>query len=109
MKSNKNTFYLNSKNNNYFATLLFDGSTYILKSGSTVSANVSTHFKSYKTVLNRRKEAGIDGSNLDLKNDITIKSSSVAGEFACGSRCNGRSSWKTEDGTILKTWMEEKV
>ena len=109
MKSNENIFYLKSKRNNYSAVLVVDSGIYTLKSGSTVSANVSTHFKSHKTVMKRRKEAGIDENNWVLKKDIVFKSSSVAGEFVCGSSCNGPSSWKTVEGTTLKMWMEEKI
>jgi len=109
MKSNGKTFYLKSKKNNYSAVLVIDSGIYTLKSGSTVSANVSTHFKSHKTVIKRRKEAGIDENNLVLKKDIVFNSSSVAGEFVCGSSCNGPSSWKTEEGATLKMWMEEKI
>lgn len=107
MKSEENTFYLKSKKNNYSAVLVIDNGIFTLKSGSTVSANVSMHFKSYKTVIKRRNEAGIDENNLVLKKDIVFKSSSVAGEFVCGSSCNGPSSWKTEKGITLKMWMEE--
>lgn len=109
MKSNGKTFYLKSKKNNYSAVLVIDSGIYTLKSGSTVSANVSTHFKSHKTVIKRRKEAGIDENNLVLKKDIVFKSSSVAGEFVCGSSCNGPSSWKNEEGATLKMWMEEEI
>ncbi len=44
MKSNENVFYLRSKDN-YSAVLVVDSGIYTLKNGSTVSANVSTHFK----------------------------------------------------------------
>lgn len=60
MKYNGKTFYLKSKKNNYSAVLVRDNGSYTLKSGSTISANVSTNFKSHKTVIKRRKEAGID-------------------------------------------------
>ena len=97
-------FYLKSKKNCYCAKLnIFEGQ-YILRKGSTVSKRVSMRFKSYKTVIKRREEAGITLDCLSLKTDIIFSSSSVAGEFVCGSSCNGPSSWKTENGITLKEW-----
>ncbi len=98
-------FILKSVKNNYRATLCLEDGLFIVKAGSTVSAVVSHHFKSYKTVEQRRKDAGLTEQNLTLSSDISFKSSSIAGEFVCGSSCNGPSSWKTKDGTTLKEWM----
>ena len=78
---------------------------FVVKAGSTVSALVSHSFKSYKTVEQRRIEAGLTATDLMLKNDVSFKSSSIAGEFVCGSSCNGPSSWKTKEGLTLKEWM----
>ena len=99
-------FYMKSAKNKFLAKLTYLDGEFVLKKGSTVSQTVSNHFKSYKTVIKRRIEAGITTDQLMLKNDIVFKSSSVAGEFVCGSSCNGPSSWKTESGITLKEWMQ---
>ena len=102
----KMDFYMKSAKNNFLARLTYIDGEFVLKKGSTVSKNVSKHFKSYKTVIKRREEAGITDDELTLKKDIAFNSSSVAGEFVCGSSCNGPSSWKTESGITLKEWMQ---
>ena len=101
-------FVLRSQKNNYCATLCLEDGLYVVKAGSTVAGSASRHFKSFKTVEQRRKDAGITEQNLTLIQDVSFKSSSVAGEFVCGSSCNGPSSWKTKDGTTLKEWMESQ-
>ena len=101
----KMDFYLKSVKNNYSATLSYEDGQYILRAGSTVSKSVSTHFKSHATVELRRKEHGISLNNSILKQDIVFKSSTVAGEFVCGSSCNGPSCWKNSDGLTIKEWM----
>lgn len=100
-------FIIKSAKNNYHATLSFEDGQFVLKAGSTVSASVSSHFKNHKTVEQRRKDAGITEDNLMIAKDLIFKSSSVAGEFVCGSSCNGPSSWKTKEEVTLKEWMAE--
>lgn len=97
-------FYLRSTKNGYEAKLSYIEGKFILRKGSTVSKVVSKHFRSYRTVNKRREEAGINTEQLMVRKDIAFNSSSVAGEFVCGSSCNGPSSWKTKDGTTLKDW-----
>lgn len=48
---------------------------------------------------------GINENNNVLGKDLNFKSSSVAGEFVCGSSCNGPSCWKTNDKITLKAWL----
>ena len=98
-------FYLDSKKNKFHATLDYNNGTFILKKGSTVSEKVSTHFRSHKTVGLRREEAGITSDNLVLNKDIQFNSTTVAGEFVCGSSCNGPISWKTKEGITYKEWI----
>ena len=101
-------FYMSSIKNEFQAILEYQGGVCILKVVSTVSKNVSQHFKSYKTVLARRELAGISDCNNTLTRDIEFKSSSVAGEFVSGRSCNGPSSWKTNDKVTLKTIFVEQ-
>ncbi|MEF2619371.1 MAG: DUF4357 domain-containing protein [Clostridia bacterium] len=99
-------FYLDSKKNNFKATLeVTKDGKYVLKKGSTVNRKISMSFKSYKTVLKRRDEYGLNEKNNVLNKDIKFNSSSVAGEFVTGSSCNGPSSWKNEKGMKLKEWL----
>ena len=97
---------MKSSKNNFLAKLIYVDGQFVLKKGSTVSQNVSNHFKSYKIVIKRREDAGITTDQLTLKKDVVFNSSSVAGEFVCGSSCNGPSPWKTESGITLKEWMQ---
>ena len=101
-------FYLKSNKNDFVAMLEISDGKYVVKKGSTVSAKVSDHFKSCKTVRERRKNAGLSENNRILKEDMVFTSASVAGEFVCGSSCNGPSSWKTENGLTLKEVLEKQ-
>ena len=71
----------------------------------TVAPRVSEKFKSFRTVIKRRENAGINNQKLEVTCDLVFNSASVAGEFVVGSSCNGPSSWKTDNGVTLKEWM----
>jgi len=101
----KMDFYMKSTKRKFLAKLTYTDGQFVLKKGSTVSQNVSNHFKSYRTVIKCREEAEITDDQLTLKKDKAFNSPSVAGEFVCGSSCNGPSLWKTESGIALKEWM----
>ena len=51
-------FYLKSRKNDYCAMLNLENGKFVLKKGSTVASRVSEKFKSFKTVIKRRKNAG---------------------------------------------------
>ncbi|MDO4526434.1 MAG: DUF4357 domain-containing protein [Bacteroidales bacterium] len=105
MKCKDEIFYLKSRKNDYCAMLQLENGKFVLKKGSTVASRVSEKFKSFRTVIKRRENAGINNQNLELTSDLVFNSASVAGEFVAGSSCNGPSSWKNDKGVTLKEWM----
>ena len=105
MKCKDEIFYLKSRKNNYCAMLKLENGKFVLKKGSTVASRVSEKFKSFRTVIKRRENAGINNQNLELTSDLVFNSASVAGEFVAGSSCNGPSSWINDKGVTLKEWM----
>lgn len=100
MKCKDEIFYLKSRKNDYCAMLKLENGKFVLKKGSTVASRVSEKFKSFRTVIKRRENAGINNQNLELTSDLVFNSASVA-----GSSCNGPSSWKNDKGVTLKEWM----
>ena len=79
---------------------------YILKAGTRVSAAVKSNFRSANAVRNRREMVGISDSNPVLEKDVPFKSSTAAGEFVCGSTCDGPFRWKTSDGVRMQDLPE---
>ena len=49
---------------------------------------------------------GISDSNPVLEKDVPFKSSTAAGEFVCGSTCDGPFRWKTSDGVRMQDLPE---
>ena len=79
---------------------------YILKAGTRVSLAVKSNFRSSNAVRNRREMVGISDSSLILEKDMPFKSSTAAGEFVCGSTCDGPFRWKTSDGVRMQDLPE---
>lgn len=72
----------------------------ILKAGSKISKEVSTSFRGYQAVLNKRQQFESTGIivNRILQEDIAFPSQSGAGQFLNGTSFDGNGNWKTVNG-----------
>ena len=100
-------FYLESRDGLFSGKLVVTPEgKYILKAGTRVSLEVKSNFRSSNAVRSRREMVGISDSNPVLEKDVPFKSSTAAGEFVCGSTCDGPFRWKTSDGVRMQDLPE---
>ncbi len=78
---------------------LYTNEGVIVLKGSMVSPKELQHIP--YTISERRKSAKIDKNNI-LQEDLIFNSPSYASGFVVGGSSNGRTDWKTKDGTTLK-------
>lgn len=79
---------------------------FVVFSGSRISPQDDNTIPT--VIKERRKSAPIDADGI-LREDLLFTSPSYAAMFVIGKSANGLTSWKTQDGTTLKSLENEEV
>ncbi len=85
----------------YPATCLWNQNGFLLKAGSKIATQLTNSCPANAKKLREENASKID-RNFFLTSDILFPSSSAAATFVAGGSRNGKTSWKTAGGVLLK-------